>query len=326
MSIKYVSPIDNSELILKKEGYQDKHGNVFSMFHGLPDFIYPNVLPESDLVSLEWYKNNADDYDAFLPLTFETFHVSEDCERDKMLEALQIESNHKILEIGAGTGRDSIKIASKLNQEGEFYVSDISYDIFKHAVAKFKEKQNEINASVHMFLANGYHLPFEDHSFDRVFHFGGINTFGDVKGAFREMVRVCKTGGRIVVGDENMPVWLRNTEFGKVLMNSNHLYKDLIPFESLPVEARNVKVEWIIGGVFYFLSFDVGEGEPYANLDFEIPGARGGTHRTRYYGHLEGVTQETINLVKKARVKSGKSMHRWIDEALKCMAEKEIGE
>ena len=61
---------------------------------------------------------------------------------------------------------------------------------------------------------------------DRTFHFGGINTFGDIKRAFSEMVRVTKPNGRIVVGDENMPVWLRNTEFGKI-MNSNPHYKYL---------------------------------------------------------------------------------------------------
>lgn len=325
MSIQFFSPVDGSKLEQTKEGYQDKGGNVFPIENGIPNFVYPKELPASDLFSLEWYKRNADDYDAFLPLTFETFNVSEEIERNKMLDALEIEPNHKILEIGAGTGRDSVRIASKLGKEGELFLSDISYDIFKYAVEKF-EKSTEITANTQLFLANGYQLPFADHSFDRVFHFGGINTFGDVKKAFKEMVRVCKSGGRIVIGDENMPIWLRESEFGQVLMNSNPLYKDFIPFESLPVEARNVKVEWFIGGVFYFMSFDVGEGEPYANLDFEIPGIRGGTHRTRYYGNLEGITPETIDLIKKARAKSGKSMHKWLDDTLKEMAEKELGD
>ena len=47
--------------------------------------------------------------------------------------------------------------------------------------------------------------------------------------------------------------------------------------------------------------FDIGEGAPSADFDFIIPGARGGTHRTRYYGNLEGLSEEAITLAKEAR-------------------------
>lgn len=120
-----------------------------------------------------------------------------------------------------------------------------------------------------------------------------------------------------------MPQWLRDTEFGKVLMNSNPHYKFDLPLDYLPVEARNVRIDWIIGGVFYVISFDVGEGIPYANLDFEIPGVRGGTHRTRYYGHTEGLSPEAIELAKKAREISGKSMFDWLNDAVIEAARKE---
>jgi ubiquinone/menaquinone biosynthesis C-methylase UbiE len=323
-TIQYASPIDNSSLIITDKGYADQNGNLFPLINGIPNFIYPTQLPESDALSLLWYKNNADIYDTYLPLTFETFGVSEPVERERLLNALELSSDHAVLEIGAGSGRDSINIASRLGAKGKLYLSDISIDIFKFAVQKFNEKP--VKPEIQFFLANGYNLPLPTNSFDRVFHFGGINTFGDVKKAFREMVRVCKPGGRIVVGDENMPIWLRNTEFGKVLMNSNPLYKDTIPFDALPVEARNVKVEWFIGGVFYFISFDVETGEPYANLDFEIPGIRGGTHRTRYYGQLEGVEPEVVNLAQKAREKSGVSMHSWLNRVIREAAQRDLKE
>jgi ubiquinone/menaquinone biosynthesis C-methylase UbiE len=316
------SPIDNTLLTKAANGYIDKSGNFFPIENGIPNFIYPPVsdLPMTEKFSLEWYKDNSDVYDEYLPITFNGFNVSEDVERQKMVNALDLRPDHKVLEFGAGSGRDSILIASRLGEKGELFLSDISADIFKHAVDKFKP--GNYKPKTELFLANAYHLPVEDHYFDRVFHFGGINTFGDVKGTFREMIRVCKPGGKIVVGDENMPVWLRNTEFGKILMNTNFLYKDLIPFEALPVEARNVKVEWIMGGVFYYLSFDVGVGEPYVDFDFEIPGPRGGTHRTRFYGNLEGVSLETKELAIKARKKLDIPMYKWLDSIVRQEAEK----
>jgi len=318
----YVSPSDKSSLSLEDSKYTDGQGNTFEIEDGIPNLIFPKELPESDLESIAWYKTNAADYDEFLPMTFDTFGVSEDDERQKMIIDLKLEKNHKVLETGCGTGRDSEKIANELGEEGELYLQDISKEILKIGIEKFAKKT--FKPKIEFSLANGYYLPFEDNYFDRVFHFGGLNTFGDPKRAFEEMVRVCKPGGRMVVGDENMPIWLRETEFGKVLMNSNAHYKYHLPLEHLPVEARNVKVEWIIGGVFYFITFDVGEGEPKANIDFKIPGVRGGTHRSRYYGHSEGITKEALELAFKAREKSGESMHDWLDTTIKNAALKEL--
>lgn len=322
MIIKYVSPIDQSDLIFDKNKYLDSKGNQFPIENGIPNFIFPKKLSKSDEDSLDWYKNNAAVYDDFLPMTFDTFGVDEDEERKKMIDSLKLEKQHKVLETGCGTGRDSLKIAEKLDQNGELYLQDISEEILKIGIEKFSKKS--LKPKIEFSLANGYYLPFKDNYFDRVFHFGGLNTFGDIKRGISEMARVCKPGGRVVVGDENMPLWLRDTEFGKVLMNSNPHYRYNLPLEFLPIQARNVKIEWFIGGVFYFITFDVGVGEPQANIDFKIPGIRGGTHRTRYYGQIEGVTQETIDLVQRARKKSGKSIHDWLDNTLKDAARKEL--
>jgi hypothetical protein len=53
---------------------------------------------------------------------------------------------------------------------------------------------------------------------------------------------------------------------------------------------------------------------------------RGGTHKTRYYGNLEGVRPETKELAIRAREALGVSMHEWLDsvvekEALKVLKE-----
>jgi hypothetical protein len=90
------------------------------------------------------------------------------------------------------------------------------------------------------------------------------------------------------------------------------------------VEARDVVLRWVIGGVYYLLEFRVGEGEPRADFDLEIPGRRGGTLRTRYHGRLEGVSPEAKQLAERARAKTGKSMHQWLDEVVRAAAENEL--
>ena len=297
----------------------------YEVTNGIPDFIFPRVeaLPKSDVESLDWYKNNADVYDEFLPLTFTTFRCSEDEERDSLVNSLNLTGSETVLEFGCGTGRDSERIAKRLDSSGKLYLQDISYDILRIGYNKFKGLS--FAPPIEFSLANGYFLPFNDNYFDRVFHFGGLNTFGDQKRTFEEIVRVCKPGARVVIGDESMPTWLRDTDFGKVLMNSNPHYKYELPLKHLPVEARNVNLQWIIGGVFYVISFDVGEGMPYADLDFEIPGPRGGTHNTRYFGHIEGFSAEARDMAIKARNASGKSMHCWLNDAVINAAKQELG-
>ena len=297
-----------------------ENGLIFEIKQGIPDFTYPQQLPSSDLAAKQWYDANAHVYDEYLPLTFKTFDVDESAVRNTLVDKLRLKPEHKVLELGAGTGRDSVLIAQRLSENGALYLQDISLAIFEKSFQKLEV--SDVPTEFH--LGNASFLPFPDQYFDAVFHFGGLNTFSDITRFFSECVRVTKVGGRIVVGDESMPVWLRDTDFAKILMNSNPHYCYDLPLAHLPTEARNVKLEWIIGGVFYVIDFDVGSGTPTANFDFEIPGPRGGTHRTRYFGHLEGVTPSAKLLAQKAQSISGKSMHRWLDDAITEAAQREI--
>jgi hypothetical protein len=127
-----------------------------------------------------------------------------------------------------------------------------------------------------------------------------------------------------VVGDESIPPWLRDTEFAKILVATNKQFLAPLPLEEMPIEAREVCLRWVIGGVFYLIEFRVGPRELHADFDFEIPGPRGGTYRTRYLGQLEGVTIETKSLAEQAREKKGVSMHKWLDQVVRAAALRDL--
>lgn len=298
----------------------DAKGHRFAIRDGIPDLTYPPQLPASDQEALAYYQREANVYDEYLPLTFNTFGADEVAARNAMIDGLALKPDSKVLEMGCGSGRDSELIAKRLSAAGQLFVQDLSPAILAHAVERLKGNAVPIAFAV----ANGYHLPFADKHFDAAYHFGGLNTFGDIRRTFAEMTRIVRPGGKVVIGDESMPPWLRETEFGRVLMNSNPHYRYDLPLKDLPVEARNVSLRWIIGGVFYVFEFEVGVGEPKADFDFPIPGPRGGTHRTRYYGHLEGVAPDIKALAQKARTKSGKSMHDWLNEVIGRAARGEL--
>lgn len=295
-------------------------GEEFPIVDGIPDLVFPRRLAASDLEAKLWYDANADTYDENLHLTFDTFREDENRVRRRLVDRLELQPTHRVLELGAGSGRDSVLIADRLGAQGRLYLQDLSLAILRHSFPKMMAK----SVPTEFHVGNACHLPFADGVFDAVFHFGGLNTFSDIGAFFREITRVSKVGGKVVVGDESMPVWLRNTEFGRVLMNSNPLYRYELPLQHLPVSCREVKLEWIIGGVFYVIEYRVGAGEPFADLDFEIPGSRGGSHRTRYYGLLEGVTPEAKAMAQAASANRGKSLHRWLDEAVRQAAARDL--
>lgn len=327
---KYRCPATKDRLslkVLKESGDEvisgeliSKSGKTYKIINSVPNLIYPEILADEEKSIMKWYDNNYEVYDKYLPITFDTFKVDELGERNKMISDLEIKPFYKILETGSGTGRDSILIAEKLDKRGELHVTDIHEGILNKSVSKL----SQVNTNVYFNLCNGIYLPYPDNYFDCYYHFGGFNTFSDKKAAFAEISRVVKTGGNVVVGDESMPRWLRKTEFGKILMNSNPHYEYDIPLEHMHISARDVTIKYIIGGVFYYISYNVGSGEPYADLDFEIPGIRGGTHRTRYYGHLEGVTEEVKSLFYEACKKTGQCRHNWLEHIIKKAAKEEM--
>jgi ubiquinone/menaquinone biosynthesis C-methylase UbiE len=297
-------------------------GASYAISGGIPDLRYPATLAGEDAFARDIYDTVADVYDEYLPLTFMTFATDETETRELMVDRLRLRPGQRVLEVGAGTGRTSAFIAGKLGGEGHVYVHDISRGILLKAVERLASE----SVGLSFLLSNGVYLPFPDGYFDAVFHFGGLNMFSDVRRGLSEMARVVRPGGRVVVGDESVPPWLRGTEFGRILMNSSKHYEAPLPLDDMPVSARDVVIEYILGGVFYLISFTVGVGEPTANFDFDIPGARGGTHRTRMYGNLEGVTPEAKELAARARAKRGLSMHAWLDAVVREAARRDIGD
>lgn len=315
-----VTERDGDEIIAGR--FEAPDGTSYPIENRVPDFAYPPELPQEDAFARRIYDTVASVYDEYLPLTFMTFASDEVEIRNHMVDRLRLKPGQVVLEVGAGTGRTSAFIAERLHGHGHIFVHDISRGILDKAIDRLSKE----SIATSFVLSNGVYLPFRDNQFDAVFHFGGLNMFSDIKRGLSEMARVVKPGGRVVVGDESVPPWLRETEFGKILMNSSSHYACPLPLDAMPVEARDVVIEYILGGVFYLISFTVGVGEPTADFDFEIPGARGGTHRTRMYGNLEGVTVQAKELALRAREKRGVSMHAWLDAVVREAARRDLDE
>jgi ubiquinone/menaquinone biosynthesis C-methylase UbiE len=301
-------------------------GREYNITDGIPDFTYPEILGESDSRSKGEYDRTAEEiYDNAIDWLFQVFYEDEELVREKMADLLGIYENSRVLEIGCGTGRDTVHIAQRLSR-GEFYVQDLSSSMVKKCMERIQKHPivSKSVCNIGFSVGNAAYMPFPDKYFDAAFHFGAINEFSEKKRAFEEITRVVRTGGKVVVGDESMAPWLRQTEYGKTLINNNHLLEHTVALELLPQNSHEVCLRYILGNSFYLIDYVVGDGTPAVNLDLPHKGGRGGTPRTRYFGQLEGVNLETKQLAERAAEAVGLSMHDWLDKVVRHSAEEVI--
>lgn len=305
-----------------------ENGFQYAIRDGLAEFILPNQLAEIEQETQKEYNKLAEqNYNNAIDWLFQSFYEDEDKVREQMIDLLEIQSNHRILEVGCGTGRDSFRIAKRLNKEGQLYLQDLSRNMVLQTEKRLTSDAGKLGLSCELnyFVSNATHLPFPDNYFDSVFSFGGFNHFGDKKETFKEFSRIVKKGGKVVCGDESLPPWLKDTRFGEIIITNNALFRHEVPLSSLPENARNVIIRWILGECFYLIEYKVGEGTPPINLDLPHKGWRGGTMKSRYYGQLEGVTLQAKALAKKAAAKKGVSLHQWLDQLIIENSKKDLG-
>ena len=207
-------------------------------------------------------------------------------------------------------------------------MQDLSPGMVHTCVERMAEYARELNFSCQLdySISNASFLPFPDNFFDRVFHFGGFNEFGDQSRAAAEFARVTKLGGKVLFGDEAVGPWLRDTEFGGIVTTNNPLFAHEVPLATLSDCARNVSVRWIMANCFYVICFDKGDGPPSLNLDLPHKGWRGGSMRSRYFGVMEGVTPDAKELARQAAAKAGLSIHEWLDRTVREQAEAGLGD
>ncbi len=256
---------------------------------GCIDFITPEQEIKGAAFARKYYSVIAKTYDENVHITFELYNENESNIRNRMIDLLELKPNYKVLEVSAGTGKDSEIIASRLNKEGGLWLLDISPDMLSYNMARLEN----VEIPTEFVVASACSIPFVDNYFDALLCFAGVGHFSDLPMGLKEMARVVKPGGKVVFSEKNVPEWLRDTEYGKICINNNPMFADPVPLKHIPVEARNLCVRWIMGNVHYVFDYTVGVGEPKGNFDLEIPGERGGTFNTRYFGKLEGVTSET---------------------------------
>jgi len=155
-------------------------------------------------------------------------------EGELLLELLRTMPGELILDAGCGTGVFTLDI---LSRSTTVIGLDISLPMLSRAGRKARKY------CFQMVLGDMLNLPFPEKSFDRVISVTALEFIEDAKGAVRELFRVTKRGGCIVVATLNsLSLWAsrrsveakkKQTIFEKAIFRSPDELRSLAPGEGV---------------------------------------------------------------------------------------------
>jgi SAM-dependent methyltransferase len=118
--------------------------------------------------------------------------------RKRLREILAPAGGERILEVGPGTGYYALDVAESLAPNGELEVFDIQQEMLDHTVERARERGL---TNVTPRRGDARSLPYEDGSFDAAYLVTVLGEIPDQPAALRELGRVLKPAGRVVVGE-----------------------------------------------------------------------------------------------------------------------------
>lgn len=114
-----------------------------------------------------------------------------------ILSLIKLNKNEVVLDLGTGSGYLAFALA-KENPDNEV----IGLDIVEETLKRNTEKAKQQNLNNIWFAGyDGIRFPFEDESIDVIYTRYALHHFPDINGTFREMKRVLKPKGKIILAD-----------------------------------------------------------------------------------------------------------------------------
>lgn len=113
----------------------------------------------------------------------------------------QAQKGDAILDCATGTGDLALEFKKKVGKEGSVLGTDFCKEMIEHAPQKAQKNGLEVVFEV----ADAMNLPYEDNYFDITSIAFGIRNVDEPETALREMARVVKPGGRVVVLEFGQP-------------------------------------------------------------------------------------------------------------------------
>jgi ubiquinone/menaquinone biosynthesis C-methylase UbiE len=118
--------------------------------------------------------------------------------RARLREILEARPGERLLEIGPGTGYYTLDLAAWVGDQGVVEIFDVQQEMLDHTIRAARERGLW---NVKPTRGDAQKLTFQDDSFDAVILITVLGEIPDQDAALREVARVLKPGGRLIVGE-----------------------------------------------------------------------------------------------------------------------------
>ncbi len=115
--------------------------------------------------------------------------------------AISAQPGERVLEVGPGTGCYALEVARWIAPDGNLDVLDLQQEMLDHTMRRASERRI---ANIVPTRGDAQALPYPDATFDVAYLAATLGEIPDQDAALRELRRVLKPGGRLVVG-ESLP-------------------------------------------------------------------------------------------------------------------------
>jgi SAM-dependent methyltransferase len=115
--------------------------------------------------------------------------------RARLRQVLAPLAGERVLEVGPGTGYYSLDVAGSV---GRLDIFDLQQEMLDHTLRRAAERGLD---NIHATRGDARALPYPDGTFDGAFLVAVLGEIPDQDAALRELARVLRPGGRLVVGE-----------------------------------------------------------------------------------------------------------------------------
>ena len=163
-------------------------------------------------------------------------------------EYLESDKRIKMLDIASGTGQ-ALSRRGYMKLNADYTAVDLSAGM----IVQGRDLMAKHKAPTDFILCDATNLPFKSETFDICTNYGAFNGFADTKSALKEMIRVTKKGGKILILDEREyegSTWLEHLYYKKTFACYNTLIGS--PADLDPDELEDMEVHQVFEFIYVF--------------------------------------------------------------------------